>query len=104
MHSEVWFWLVLGSLPPFSPGCSVVGPLGFGISVFSVEGEVFNLSGKVVVGISFLFGPFFHFALFPFPLFLGLWGGLFGGVGSHLLGRGWGLPLCLVMFPILVLV
>ena len=82
----------------------MVGPLGFGISVFSVEGEVFSLLRWVAVGISFLFGPFSHFALFPFPLILGLWGRLVGGIGAQVVGRGWGLPSCLVVFLILVLV
>ena len=60
---------------------------------------VFAFPGEVA-GVSLLLCPFFHFALLPFPLFLGLCGGLVGGVGAQVFGRGWGLPLCFEVFPI----
>jgi len=82
----------------------VVGPPGFHVFLFSKEGEVFDVLGGVVVGVFFLFCPVSHFALFPFPLILGLWGRLVGGIGAQVVGRGWGLPSCLVVFLILVLV
>ena len=104
MVHGVQFWLVLGSLPPYPSGCSVVGPLGFHVLVFFMEGEVFDVLEWVVVGIFFLFCPVSHFALFPFPLILGLWGRLVGGIGPQVVGRGWGLPSCLVVFLILLLV
>ena len=82
----------------------MVGPPGFRVFLFSVEGEVFDVHGWVVVGVFFLFCPFSHVALFPFPLILGLWGRLVGGIGAQVVGRGWGLPSCLVVFLILLLV
>ena len=82
----------------------MVGPPGFHVFLFSMEGEVFDVLGWVVVGISFMFRSISHFALFPFPLILGLWGRLVGWIGAQVVGRGWGLPSCLVVFLILLLV
>ena len=107
--------LVPGSLPPFPSGWFVVGPLGFRVlvlmrfwGVLGVLGlvEVFgvcfvsSLPGEVV-GVSLLLCPLFPFSLFPFPLVLGLCGGLLGEVGAWVLGRGWGLPSRFGVFPFL---
>ena len=94
----------------------MVGPLGLGVLVLFKNGGVLGVLGLVVVsgvclvsslpgevvGVSLLLCPFFHFALLPFPLFLGLCGGLMGGVGAQVLGRGWGSPLCFEVFPFLL--
>lgn len=67
--------------------------------VFGVR-FVFSLPEEVV-GVSLLFCPLFPFSFFPFPLVLGLCGGLLDEVGAWVLGRGWGLPLRLLVFPFL---
>ena len=67
--------------------------------VLGVSGLVVASSLPVEVsGISFLLFPLFLFSLFPFPLVLGLIGGLLGEVRAWVLGRGWGLPLCFEVF------
>ena len=76
----------------------VLGVLGL-VEVFGVC-FVSSLPGEAV-GVSLLLCPLFHFALFPFPLILGLCGGLLGEVGAQVLGRGWGLPSRFGVFPFL---
>ena len=74
----------------------MLGLLGL-VEVFGVC-FVFSLPEEVV-GVSLLLCPLFPFSFFPFPLILGLCGGLLNEVGVWVLGRGWGLPLRLMVFP-----
>ena len=92
-----------------------MGPLGFRVLVLVGFWGVLGLLGLVevfgvcfvsslpeeVVGVSLLLCPLFPFSFFPFPLVLGLCGGLLDEVGAWVLGRGWGLLLRLMVFPFL---
>ena len=100
---------VVGPWVPSAISLRVVPGGSFGVRGFGVGG-ILGCAGVVGVGEGFrgvscffpsrrgggCFPPvvsLFPFFLFPFPLVLGLCGGVLGMVEAWVLGRGWGLPL-----------